>query len=281
MKRLAIIFVLFVSLYVAANAQFDPNLRDTLRIGQIVVVIDPSRDTIVYLPTYFFVDDSLDVVQIPLAWYSEDGHIYPGNPIWHEPFFDWDDHYDTIHYDENLMYLSATRDAGGYENPEYYPLRQWNNCIDLRFIIEAEAQMQRFTIDTTVYNSSFHLSFLCHTGTGESEFMPIFSPGGILYVYIDDIETNQVIPTAISLLPNYPNPFNSQTVIEFEISQPSPVKLEIFDITGAKIATLINDELSAGKHRVAWDASGYPSGVYYYRLFAGENRQIKKMLLIK
>jgi PKD repeat protein len=89
------------------------------------------------------------------------------------------------------------------------------------------------------------------------------------------------------LFQNYPNPFNPVTKIRFDIAkkedriQNSEVKLKIYDITGREIITLVNEQLKPGTYEVGWDASQYTSGVYFYRLTAGEFTDTKRMLMIK
>jgi hypothetical protein len=92
--------------------------------------------------------------------------------------------------------------------------------------------------------------------------------------------SNQV-PSEFKLYQNYPNPFNPMTNIKFQIPKAGFVKLVIYDIIGREIATLVNEELTPGIYEVQWDGSNYPSGVYYYRLKAGDYSDTKKMVLLK
>lgn len=89
------------------------------------------------------------------------------------------------------------------------------------------------------------------------------------------------IPIRFELSQNYPNPFNPVTKIKFELVRESSVKLMIYDLSGREIETLVNQNLKAGIYEVAWDASDYPSGVYYYKMSAGEYSATKKMVLVK
>ena len=94
------------------------------------------------------------------------------------------------------------------------------------------------------------------------------------------------IPKEIYLEQNYPNPFNPTTTISFKIPKNSKVLLEIFDIFGKRIKTLLNSELNAGKYSFEWngtDENGnqVASGIYFYRLIAGKNSITKKMTLIR
>jgi hypothetical protein len=83
------------------------------------------------------------------------------------------------------------------------------------------------------------------------------------------------------LLNSYPNPFNPSTTITFSLPSRSYVSLEIFDPLGRLVSTLVADELSAGQHSRQWNASGLPSGVYFYRLVAGSFADTKKLVLLK
>ncbi|MBD3234045.1 MAG: T9SS type A sorting domain-containing protein [candidate division Zixibacteria bacterium] len=88
-------------------------------------------------------------------------------------------------------------------------------------------------------------------------------------------------PAGFELLGNYPNPFNAQTNITFNLSDTKNVKLEIHNLLGQRVATLVNSNLAAGQHTVSWDASHHSSGVYFYRLQAGDQIIAKKMHLLK
>jgi len=91
------------------------------------------------------------------------------------------------------------------------------------------------------------------------------------------------IPQQFSLSQNYPNPFNPSTKIRFAISGSSAAQtfLSVYDMLGREISTLVNQELKPGTYEVDWNASSFPSGVYFYRLNAGSFTETKKMLLVK
>jgi len=94
------------------------------------------------------------------------------------------------------------------------------------------------------------------------------------------------IPGEFSLSQNYPNPFNPATKIRFEIPPLEGVRgriveIKIYDILGSEITTLVSEQLMPGSYEVDWNASKYSSGVYYYKLVAGEYTSTKKMVLIK
>jgi hypothetical protein len=89
------------------------------------------------------------------------------------------------------------------------------------------------------------------------------------------------IPKTFELFQNYPNPFNPITQIKFDVPKSSFINLTIYDAVGKEIGVLVNENLQAGSYSVDWDASTYPSGVYFYRITAGDYVQTKKMVLVK
>lgn len=89
------------------------------------------------------------------------------------------------------------------------------------------------------------------------------------------------IPTENKLYNNYPNPFNPNTIIKFNIKDSRPVTLKIFDILGKEVSTLINGKLLSGIYEVSFDGSNFPSGVYFYTIRAGKFTDTKRMLLLK
>ncbi|MCX6159771.1 MAG: SBBP repeat-containing protein [Ignavibacteriae bacterium] len=89
------------------------------------------------------------------------------------------------------------------------------------------------------------------------------------------------IPGSYSLSQNYPNPFNPVTNIRFSVAKPGDVKISVYDMTGREAAVLVNENLNAGTYSVDWNAGGYTSGVYFYRMQAGNYSETKRMILIK
>jgi serine protease len=88
-------------------------------------------------------------------------------------------------------------------------------------------------------------------------------------------------PLVFKLYQNYPNPFNPMTMINYQLPITSNVEINIYNLLGQKVATLVNQKQPAGNYHIQWDATGYSTGVYYYRLKAGDLQQVKKMILIK
>ncbi len=94
-------------------------------------------------------------------------------------------------------------------------------------------------------------------------------------------EISNELPTSFFLTQNYPNPFNPNTKIRFALPRPSLVTLKVYNTLGEEIATLVADNFAAGRHEVAWNASGHASSVYLYRLQAGNFVETKKLMLLK
>lgn len=96
-----------------------------------------------------------------------------------------------------------------------------------------------------------------------------------------DIDRQPGLPDVYSLAQNYPNPFNPSTTIEYNLPKSENVMLKVYNLLGQEVETLINQTQTAGKYTLRFDASRFSTGVYFYRLQAGQFSQIKKMLLIK
>ncbi|MGC8654791.1 MAG: T9SS type A sorting domain-containing protein, partial [Candidatus Kryptoniota bacterium] len=96
-----------------------------------------------------------------------------------------------------------------------------------------------------------------------------------------DSTTSANLPQDFQLEQNYPNPFNPATNISFSIPSKSFVSLKVFDALGREVATLLSEELPPGMYSQQWNAQGFPSGVYFYRLQAGSFTDTKKLILIK
>ena len=130
--------------------------------------------------------------------------------------------------------------------------------------------------------------------TGDKPVLAYASVGGhksekvLLWCYYDptDSPVQSTLPVKFALHQNYPNPFNPDTKIKFSLPRSGDVTLEIFDITGRKVMTLINKKLPSGPHSVIWngrDGAGreLSTGIYLYRLSTGKYSDTKKMLLLK
>lgn len=100
-----------------------------------------------------------------------------------------------------------------------------------------------------------------------------------------DVDDKVLTTTDYKLFQNFPNPFNPSTIITFQVFVQSSVSIIVYDIIGNQVATLLNEEKPAGKYTVNFDAANtgklLSSGIYYYKMRAGNFSEIKKMVLIK
>jgi hypothetical protein len=151
------------------------------------------------------------------------------------------------------------------------------------------------TINTASPNWSQFSVPITYNGSGTPDLCIILiqvtinqSIGGVAYVDdlqfggVTSIETddNELIPSEFELQQNYPNPFNPSTTIKFNIPHQSDVRLELFDVVGQKVATLISDNLFAGSYSYTWSRpAGLASGVYVYRLQTSDFVATRKMIL--
>jgi hypothetical protein len=128
----------------------------------------------------------------------------------------------------------------------------------------------------------------------EENFVTVGIPGPGTYAAfttnivtdVEDDEYGDVLPYRFELSQNYPNPFNPVTTIEYNLPRRSHVTIEIYNILGQKVRTLIDREESAGSYAITWDGrtnigQQAATGVYLYRLQAGDHIETKKMLLLK
>ena len=90
-----------------------------------------------------------------------------------------------------------------------------------------------------------------------------------------------VNPKDFNLSQPYPNPFNPETVIIFEVSKKAYIQLEVFNIIGKKIATIKKDYFDPGQHKAMWNGKNYPSGVYLIRMKTEDYSQLRKVILMK
>ena len=136
--------------------------------------------------------------------------------------------------------------------------------------------------------TQWSVQMLVQTHDYAGAFAPAEPPGPADFVSmtldIGFVGINQIsntVPNSFSLEQNYPNPFNPVTNLEFGILDLGFVSLKVYDMLGKEITTLVNEKLSPGKYKVEFDGSGLTSGVYFYRITAGEFTDTKRMLLIK
>ncbi|MCB0288453.1 MAG: T9SS type A sorting domain-containing protein, partial [Calditrichaeota bacterium] len=98
---------------------------------------------------------------------------------------------------------------------------------------------------------------------------------------INDDDPSQALPITYALSQNYPNPFNPSTTIAFQMPKSGHAHLQIFNMLGQLVATLVDNQLPAGRHSVVFKTGEFASGIYFYRLQTGDFSQTKKMMFMK
>ena len=101
------------------------------------------------------------------------------------------------------------------------------------------------------------------------------------FAYSSTINVEVTNPVQFELSQNYPNPFNPSTTINFTIPQSSIVNLKVFNALGEEVKSLVNKQLESGTHSITFDATDLNSGIYFYRIEAGQYSDVRKMTLIK
>jgi hypothetical protein len=101
------------------------------------------------------------------------------------------------------------------------------------------------------------------------------------YEYSDEIEVEVNGPLTFALGQNYPNPFNPSTLIKYSVPESGFVKLSVYNLIGEEVSVLVNKVVDAGFYEAAFNAANLPSGIYFYRLQAGDYVETKKMVLMK
>ena len=103
----------------------------------------------------------------------------------------------------------------------------------------------------------------------------------LLRGFIVAVKDEAKLPLTYSLEQNYPNPFNPLTVIRYSLPFQSRVSLKVYDVLGREVSVLVNEEKPAGIYDVQFNATNLPSGVYFYRIFAGDFTETKKLIILK
>ena len=154
-----------------------------------------------------------------------------------------------------------------------YEMETSINMRDLnQYVFNEDADVQAKVNPLSILNGPAAIAMKAKSGS--SRFEITISPTSVS----NEIEER---PVSFSLSQNYPNPFNPTTTINYTIEESGDVNISIYNLMGQKVATLVNEQKSAGQYNVHWDASGLSSGMYYYRLDANGQSITRKMTLIK
>src|SRR4030095_557129 len=190
-----------------------------------------------------------------------------------------------VEINNNSRSIVVTGKSWGNDNNYDYATVRYNA------ITGAQTQVNRYSMSGNSEDVAMNMAISESNDvyiTGYSEII-IEASHGASYVTTQmldwgessELTNNNNIPRNYELYQNYPNPFNPSANIKFDISKTAIVKLAIYDILGKEVAVLLNQQLNAGSYNITYSNHGLSSGVYFYRLTAGNFIGIKKMALVK
>lgn len=208
------------------------------------------------------------------------------------------------------LFLQIDFDGDGTTDSTFYPtiipveltsfyLSYIGDAVNLKWLTATELNNFGFEIERKTNSSEYvKIGFLSGYGTSSESHSYFFVDKDLksgqyyyrlkqidfdgTYKFSQELSITIEPPKVFSLLQNYPNPFNPVTLIKYSLATKSNVQLSVYDILGKKVMDLINNSvIEPGNHQIEFDASDIPSGVYFYRLQAGDFVQTKKMILLK
>ena len=196
--------------------------------------------------------------------------------------------------------ILATNNGGIPVELVSFTASQSNDQIQLSWITATELNNQGFEIERKTTESWEKIGFVNGNGTTtEMQYYSFTDNSGLVnnvykiyyrlkqidfdgtYEYSNEVTIELSQPDSYLLNQNYPNPFNPSTIISWQLPESKFVTLKIYDVLGNEVASLINEEKPAGNFEVEFNATALSSGIYYYKLVAGDFVDVKKMILLK
>lgn len=164
-----------------------------------------------------------------------------------------------------------------------------NDTLYHSILVSSDNGTNWIPVVSDIKGDNYWLKLFFHNLSGNNFKIKVFASDGFNTSY--DSSSNpftigikllsQNVPVAYRLYQNYPNPFNPKTKIRFDIVKYSFTRIFIYDILGREIEELVNQQLKPGNYEIEWDGSNYSSGVYFYKIVAGEYINTKEMILLK
>jgi len=166
-----------------------------------------------------------------------------------------------------------------------YVLRIDGNDADTVFVDQNQGSGDWAAIMTDYFPAGSDVELVVTDAMAPPEPARVLRADAVMFQMLLDtvsgIDARREIPSTSSLEQNYPNPFNPATNIGFEIADFGLVRLELYDVLGREVAVLVNEKKAPGSYTVTFEASGLATGVYLYRLTAGQFVQTRKMILVR
>ncbi|MGQ9852800.1 MAG: T9SS type A sorting domain-containing protein, partial [Candidatus Oleimicrobiaceae bacterium] len=184
-----------------------------------------------------------------------------------------------------------------YYDPHYeLNFVNWNDAITASnpasAVLFADSADANNVMGLYTFNNNVHTVFLTfdqlalNTGKAHYHWIPdeVSNPLIEALKYFgapSSVQPSGTVPVDYALHQNYPNPFNPTTTVKFAVAKPGQVKVAVYNTLGQQVATLVDGYLQAGSYTTTWDASGMASGVYFYKIVAGDFTAVKKMTLLR
>lgn len=231
-------------------------------------------------------NDEIAALTVPLKWQGTslflDSISYEGSLL--GPDYTAQDTIDNSLQGCVFRYLPPFEDPSGFTDSEGILATLFFTVPSIS--LTGSQVIDSVNLDSTVVigGIEFHLDLRIDFADPQGvNLLPDYEPGQVYVKTATDVgdDNSDILPDQFALAQNFPNPFNPTTTIEFSVPRTSPVKLEVFNVLGQLVAMPANGRYSAGVHSVQFDASGLPSGIYFYRLTHAEGSETKKMALVK
>lgn len=210
---------------------------------------------------------------------SEFTTVYPGDVIcgsvWSN-FYERDTDWFHIHL-ETSGNLNIQVEAGFFNPVLALVTAGTQDCFDdVLAVMDAGVFCEPERLETDCLDAGDYYIFIAHNCWVDA------SGEYVLSVDFEECQTTSVVlPEAMTLATNYPNPFNPTTSIAYALPMPGQVSLQVYNVQGEMVSTLVNENQAAGNYEVEFNAGDLPSGTYFYRLTSGNETLVNKMLLLK
>jgi agmatine deiminase len=195
---------------------------------------------------------------------------------------------DSLNQTNDYQIDAAVTSNGGIASVSLFWTTDINNEFKEIMMTQIDDDNYRGFIPGQAYGTNIYYYLSATNNNGKTISKPIVAPEGYFKTLIDPGNVNDIPETAekdtredYSLDQNYPNPFNSSTIIKYQISSPCLVTIKIYDILGNEITTLVNEKKDKGNYVVNYNANNLASGIYFYRMLAGNMVSTKKLILMK
>jgi hypothetical protein len=255
-KTISTLFVIFLLSY-SANAQVVTHFKFITNTGNSATILIPAAINPKVMNVSLSAGDEIGVYTS--KWLCCGGAVWPGNG------------------QSAVITIWGDNDVTGYYGRQYPVPKDTIEGITagekINFAVWLKSKNKEYTNTNFTYASS-SINKTTYVPDGIYTLASLEIPTGVE-------GTNKIMN--YDLNQNYPNPFNPSTTIRFSIESqnPVPVQLKIYDVLGREVSTLLNQSFSYGMHSVIFDGKGLQSGVYYYKLQAGDYSSMKKMMLMK